>query len=605
MNGSIKRSVWLFALVGCTGSVELPSPTPPPPWGAPITGGTMLVTRDGTRAIVADPDRDRVMIVDLDRGKTVADVALEAGSEPGRIVEDGAGRVHVALRGTGALLALDATTGAVRTQRLACGEPRGLAWEAAKDLIHVACTSGELVSFPAGDGDAVRSLVLDRDLRDVIVRDSGWSAPTLVVTRFRTAEALVLDEQGTVISRIVPPTVQRVTSGFVDDSGLGSGSGSGSGGPVAATPSVAWRTIALPDGRLAMTHQRKVGTQLRTTSGGYDSGCKQGLVESAITILDTDGTAFAVAPFVQGSLPVDLAVDPSGARVAFVSAGRKAVHVVPTAAMGQHDDDNCGDTDQSIVRVLDDQLGSPTSVAYRSNGELVVFYPELPALVVHAVDASAAPRTITLPGPVGYDAGRALFHTQTAAGLACASCHPEARDDGQVWSFDTLGPRRTQSLAGGILSRGPYHWSGDMTDLDTLMTNVFAQRMAGGGLTNSQRVSLGPWLDRIPAPRTTTFAAADAIERGQQLFMSQQLGCATCHSGPLFTNNTLVDVGTGGTFKVPSLLGVAVRAPYMHDGCAASLRDRFGTCGGADLHGKTSQLSQEQLSDLIAFLESL
>jgi cytochrome c peroxidase len=58
-------------------------------------------------------------------------------------------------------------------------------------------------------------------------------------------------------------------------------------------------------------------------------------------------------------------------------------------------------------------------------------------------------------------------------------------------------------------------------------------------------------------------------------------------------------------FKVPSLLGVAVRAPYMHDGCAATLRDRFGACGGGDLHGKTSTLSETQLSDLIAFLESL
>jgi hypothetical protein len=35
------------------------------------------------------------------------------------------------------------------------------------------------------------------------------------------------------------------------------------------------------------------------------------------------------------------------------------------------------------------------------------------------------------------------------------------------------------------------------------------------------------------------------------------------------------------------------------------LRDRFGICGGGDLHGKTSQLSQTQHSDLIAFLESI
>jgi hypothetical protein len=587
----MKRSVWMIALVGCTGTAELPSPTPPAPWGAPITGGTMLVTRDGTRAIVADPDRDRVVIVDLDAGKTTADIPLQAGSEPGRIVEDGANRVHVALRGSGALLTLDATTGEIRTQRLACAEPRGLAWDEAKDQIHVACTSGELVSFPAGDGDAVRTVVLDRDLRDVVMRGSG-----LVVTRFRTAEALVLDEQGIVVSRITPPNVGRNNFGAMDPVDQ----------VVDATPAVAWRTIAMPDGNLVMAHQRKVGFQLRQTSGGYGSGCGgQGIVESAITIINPLGQAIAIEPFVQGALPVDVAVDKAGLRVAFVSAGRKTVSVMSTLAMGRHDDDPCGDSDQSLVRVLDDQLGAPTSIAYRSNSELVVFYPEYPALVVHAVDDTSSPRTITLPGDIGYDAGRALFHTQTGASIACASCHPEARDDGQVWEFDTIGSRRTQSLAGGILSRGPYHWSGDMTNLQVLMQDVFGQRMSGGALSNSQLVSLGPWLDRVPAPRSATFAAADAIERGQQLFMSQELGCITCHSGPLYTNNTLMNVGTGATFKVPSLLGVAARAPYMHDGCAATLRDRFGYCGGGDSHGKTSTLSEAQLSDLVAFLESL
>ena len=57
--------------------------------------------------------------------------------------------------------------------------------------------------------------------------------------------------------------------------------------------------------------------------------------------------------------------------------------------------------------------------------------------------------------------------------------------------------------------------------------------------------------------------------------------------------------------KVPSLVGVGGRAPYMHDGCAATLRDRFGACGGGDNHGHTSQLSDAELADLIAYLDSL
>jgi mono/diheme cytochrome c family protein len=134
---------------------------------------------------------------------------------------------------------------------------------------------------------------------------------------------------------------------------------------------------------------------------------------------------------------------------------------------------------------------------------------------------------------------------------------------------------------------------------------VFGERMAGGKLTRSQHLSLGPWLDRVPAPQPPPPADPAAVERGRALFQSADVGCGSCHSGPLFTNHTIVDVGTGGAFKVPSLLGVAARPPFLHDGCAATLADRFGTCGGGDRHGHTSQLTPAQLSDLIAYLESL
>jgi hypothetical protein len=43
----------------------------------------------------------------------------------------------------------------------------------------------------------------------------------------------------------------------------------------------------------------------------------------------------------------------------------------------------------------------------------------------------------------------------------------------------------------------------------------------------------------------------------------------------------------------------------MHEGCAATLADRFGACGGGDAHGKTSHLTAEQRADLVAYLETL
>jgi len=56
--------------------------------------------------------------------------------------------------------------------------------------------------------------------------------------------------------------------------------------------------------------------------------------------------------------------------------------------------------------------------------------------------------------------------------------------------------------------------------------------------------------------------------------------------------------------QVPSLRNVAWRAPFLHTGCAPTLADRFGSCGGTN-HGNTAQLTAANVSDLVAYLESL
>jgi hypothetical protein len=567
-------------LAGCTIQTGY-EPPPPPPWGVPITGGTMTVSRDGQRAIVADPDRDRVVIVDLASEQIVDTVELAAGSQPGRVIEDGAGRIHVALRGTGELLTI---TGADRQLRPICGEPRGIAWEETGDLVHVACATGELVSVPAGGGDPVRTVRIERDLRDVIVRDGG-----LVVTTFRTAQLIELDAQGTEVGRVQSPVTDR----FDIDA---------NGNPVTidAIPEVAWRTIALPDGRLVMAHQRRLGTVLEVQTGGYGGQCNGSPVESTLTLVGTDGVPVATPPLAFATLPVDVAVNPQTGELAVVAAGQSEVLIVVPSQTTGTDMGGCGGMPGASILGFAD--GAPTSVAYRPDGTLLAFYPENDNIIVTGTGQTHA---ISLGGTPATDAGRRLFHEATPIGLACASCHPEGRDDGGVWTFDTLGERRTQNLAGGILSRAPYHWGADMPTLHALVENVLTERMAGPAVSVDDERALGAWLDRIPAPRGVT-VDVDQVLRGKELFDAPEQGCTSCHTGALLTNNKLASVGTGGPIKVPSLVGVGARAPFLHTGCAPTLRDRFtGGCGGGDSHGHTSQLSETELADLIAYLESL
>jgi mono/diheme cytochrome c family protein len=201
-----------------------------------------------------------------------------------------------------------------------------------------------------------------------------------------------------------------------------------------------------------------------------------------------------------------------------------------------------------------------------------------------------------------------VFHANAGGFVACASCHVEGDDDGRVWSFEcsATGARRTQTLQAGLRGTEPLHWAGDEATIDQLMADVFVGRMSGPKLVTDQVNALLTWIDAQPRrPRTLPTNAA-AVERGRLLFHDARTACATCHSGARMSNNQTVDVGTGRAFQVPTLIGIATRGPFMHDGCASTLRDRFSPqCGGGDMHGVTSHLSETQIADLVAYLESL
>jgi mono/diheme cytochrome c family protein len=119
--------------------------------------------------------------------------------------------------------------------------------------------------------------------------------------------------------------------------------------------------------------------------------------------------------------------------------------------------------------------------------------------------------------------------------------------------------------------------------------------------------ALARFIDGVPALPVAEPRDAVAVSRGRAIFTNPAVGCATCHAGRLGTNNQNVDVGTGKAFQVAPLLGLAARAPYMHDGCAPTLLARFSDqrCGGDARHGATAELTAGQLADLVAYLETM
>ena len=139
-----------------------------------------------------------------------------------------------------------------------------------------------------------------------------------------------------------------------------------------------------------------------------------------------------------------------------------------------------------------------------------------------------------------------------------------------------------------------------------LMDAIFVKRMGGKPQDATRIGAVSTWIEALPDVPASPEVDHAAAARGKALFEDVEVGCYDCHGGPRFTDAETVDVGTGGKFQVPSLVGLAHGGPYLHDGCAPTLRDRFtDPCGGGDQHGHTSQLDEAQISDLIAYLETL
>ncbi len=202
--------------------------------------------------------------------------------------------------------------------------------------------------------------------------------------------------------------------------------------------------------------------------------------------------------------------------------------------------------------------------------------------------------------------GFVLFHSQEPAmsargSMACATCHPDNRADGLSWRIEKH-ELQTPVLTGRMVGTGPFKWDGTDPDLKASMTSTM-KRLGGFGLDKPQTDALASYVEQMSPVRVPTRDAA-MVTRGKKLFDAE--GCRTCHDGAHYTDNeTHKFAGTLEKSDTPSLRGVGASAPYFHDGSAATLeallRDRGAVHGMAD----TAKMTDAQVADLTAFLETI
>ncbi len=477
--------VALGALAGCSdpGGAWTPETSPTPPVTsanglrtlfegktqraagkvAPVAGGTLLITKDG-HAVASDPDRDLVHVVDLAK-QTVVSVPIEADDEPGRVVEGPPGTVYVAARRGGVVLAVDTAQGSARRISV-CSAPRGLAYDATLSRLYVACRSGVLAVINTDTDAIIARHRLDPDLRDVLL-----SGDNLAVTRFKSAELLVVSRDGEVLRRSQPQS--RNPNG------------------VSVTPAVAYRALGLPGGGVLVGHVESSNTTLPSGAGAYYGAfCGGSVADIGISTMEPYGgvdhatlTPLATSTLGGASGPVDLALTPDGARVAMLATGNSwsptagvrpaNMWIASTTAMkGGTFTAPCGgvsSSDGSASTIT--AAGEPVAVAFDNGGHWVVQSRE-PAQLQLEQGA-----IISLAADSRFDTGMAMFHMNAGGGIACTSCHPEGGEDGHTWNF-SVGPRRSQTLEGGASARAPFHWSGDLVTFDNLVDEVMLKRMS-------------------------------------------------------------------------------------------------------------------------------
>ena len=242
--------------------------------------------------------------------------------------------------------------------------------------------------------------------------------------------------------------------------------------------------------------------------------------------------------------------------------------------------------------------------------------------------------TITLAGPKTISQlrhGEQTFYTSRYSfqgQMGCASCHIDSTFDGIQWNLEPDGFGRNtvdNKILEDIKDTEPYKWTGTNPNIPTECgprTEKFFWRSEN--YDNLTLADLAAYV-RSLAPRPNRWRQANgeltpAQERGKAIFeravdkfkkpIPEYTRCSYCHSGPKGTSQIIFNVGTRkpndntGLLKAPMLTNIALTAPYLHDGSARSLEEIWTIYNPDDKHGRTNDLTKDELNDLIEYLKS-
>ncbi len=577
----------------------------------------VAVARNGAKVFVSNYTGGQLSVIDANSHKVVKEISTGCGPHGIAVAPDGK-TVYVANTFDHSIAVVDVAQGKV-VSRIRCGfEPRGLALSPdgkrlfsanyISDDISVIDTAArkELKRIKTGRGPTFLALTPDgkRLLVNHLLSYEPATKPDL------SAHVAIVDTAtGKVIRKVRSPGTMLLGQG------------------IAVSPDGKWAACVHSRPNFTITpsqlHQGWVHTNALTLIPLTDDG-------KVVTVL-LDNVSSGVAN------PHGVAFAPDGSRIYVSHRGTHQVSVVnlpklrdrikrarPEELARAHADLGfLWDRGDIVWRIWSGGLCPNGIAVHPRSGHLLVcnyFSDEL---------AVISPKTLKVETkiPLGKKPpmdlvrrGEFLFHDGAHCfqkWLSCTSCHPDTRVDGVNWDLLNDGmtnPKNAKSLVG----------SWQTPPAMSLGVRASMEVATEKGFRFIQFVEPKP--DELKAVRAYLRAAPyipspwhrkpdgtldESATRGQAVF--KKAACQICHPPPLYTNLQMFDVGTATkrnlkgktSFDTPSLIELYRTGPYLHDGRAATIRDVLTTFNKGDDHGVTSNLSEQELKDLEAFLMSL
>jgi mono/diheme cytochrome c family protein len=578
-------------------------------------------------AYVADADDAALYTVDVSSGKTLARTKLRGQPEQLLVLADG--RVAAALRDKNAVEVLEPAAGpelglSPRCLAAVPSEPVGLA--ATPDDKTLLVTSGWGRALTALDGATLapgRSVELPREPRSVVASDDGKLAYVAHVVGGQMS-VVDLDDASGEARQIDLRAAERGASGPATKAKRG-------GGDKAREGCQGFALAKSTDGARVFAPMALVdpGEPARASGGYGNPNAPLPPEVGAVAVVDANA---------ERSLTKALFAPTAFAKNFARGQASKGECILPRAA-AYHDGSlfvTCFGVDALIEydgKAVDPARferrrwpvgGGPTGVAIDAAAGRAVVWSQFDHVVsVVPLRGGDGPQTTFVGDPAGrpgldyeFALGRELFHRSGDArisqdGRACASCHPNGREDAITWATPD-GPRQTPMLAGRLDVTAPYSWSGQHATLPDHVHVTF-QRLGGSGLDEAALSALLTYVSRLPAPAPAAPPPSrrELVARGREVFASSEASCVGCHGDPdrASTDGQRHDVGSfvqgdvQRAFDTPSLRFLGGTAPYFHDGRYATLEALLDATDST--MGHTAHLSKRDRRALGAYLETL